>query len=393
MMSGAAYRSHGAQPLAAASSYVGFQPLLCGLACLLLAFAWQLFIVGSLDKSSWTALFNTGNQYAPPLSLQSEHITISDNSGYDAQFYHYVAHDPLLRQDLRHNFDNYPFRYSRILVPALAYLVALGIPDRIDTAYLAVVLAFVGLGGYCVSRYALAYGYPAATGLSFLFVPATLTSIETLVVDVALCALFAAWLTFREQGWRKAFLIMMLAPLVRETGAVLILAVAVGAILQRRWAGLATAIVASVPWLLWLVYVRLTAGPVEYAAHIPLSGTVDALNLAIVGIVRGSETRFVSALDLLATCGALLGIGLALGRTTHRTVPALAGALIAGIAIVQQAGGMWQNYHAMGRVVSPLILWLGMEGLANRRFALSVPAALMLPRFLFPVLARMLHAF
>ena len=49
--------------------------------------------------------------------------------------------------------DNPRLRWRRILVPALAWLCALGQSDFVDSAYFGVLLGFVFLGAYWLSRY------------------------------------------------------------------------------------------------------------------------------------------------------------------------------------------------------------------------------------------------
>ena len=50
--------------------------------------------------------------------------------------YRYLAHDPLLTGDAHHYIDNFGLRARRILVPALARLLAMGWQSSIDAAYI-----------------------------------------------------------------------------------------------------------------------------------------------------------------------------------------------------------------------------------------------------------------
>lgn len=60
--------------------------------------------------------------------------------------------------------------------------------------------------------------------LAFLLLPATLASAERLVLDGPLCALFAGYMKYAKLGrWKAMYAIATIAPLVRETG-ILILA-------------------------------------------------------------------------------------------------------------------------------------------------------------------------
>ena len=119
------------------------------LAATLAALAWQAATVHFNYGGNWTALFITGQMYGVPPTLASEHVYVVPNAGWDGQFYHVIAHDPLLRNSSSLRFlDFQRLRYRRILVPGLAYLLALGDQSRIDSAYRLVILGFVLLGCY-----------------------------------------------------------------------------------------------------------------------------------------------------------------------------------------------------------------------------------------------------
>ena len=67
--------------------------------------------------------------------------------------YHYAAHDPLIRTDIWRYMDDSRVRYRRILLPATAFVLALGQPSRIDTAYIVANSLFLILGAWWLSRY------------------------------------------------------------------------------------------------------------------------------------------------------------------------------------------------------------------------------------------------
>ena len=365
----------------------------CGLCCLLLAWTWQFFIVSKQGNGNWTVLFNTGNEFVPPSELVSEHIRVFDHTGYDGQFYHYVAHDPFMRNDWRRHFDFYSFRYGRALVPLMAYATALGRSQYIDAAYIAATLFFVGLGSYWVSIHAVRHGYHWATGLLFLLLPATLVSIENLTVDVALSALAAGLFVHQLTPMRSAALVM-LAPLVRETGAILLLASGAAAFVRRNWRAVVVVCAAAIPFVAWMAFVRVRGGPVEYPAQVtPFTGTLYALALTISQVAENTGRRLPAALELFALAGSIAAIGLGISRIRRTTVIDLGCVGFALLAVVQQHPDTWVNYHAYGRILSPLMLWLGMIGLSERKHILFLPAVLILPRLLFPSLARVANLF
>ncbi len=167
------------------------------LRCLVLAIVsvagvagWQALTVHYNFGGNWTALFYTGAAFHPvPPGLAAEHIYVFPNSaGYDGQIYHYLAHDPLFRRNFAAYVDEPRYRGRRILVPGLAFLLALGHDGGIDRAYLAVIWMCTGWGVYWLGRLAQVRGYPEWLGLGFVLTPAVLVSIDRLTVDVALAA-------------------------------------------------------------------------------------------------------------------------------------------------------------------------------------------------------------
>ena len=120
-------------------------------------------------QGNWTALFQTGPRRPTPPALEFENIyKFEKTRGYDGQFYHYVAHDPLLTKRFSKHVDDPRLRWRRILVPGLAFLAAGGQQRLVDTAYLSVTLCFVFLGTYWLARYCCLHRTHPAWGLGFL---------------------------------------------------------------------------------------------------------------------------------------------------------------------------------------------------------------------------------
>ena len=121
-----------------------------------------------------------------------------------------------------------------------------------DAAYIGVVLFWILLGVYWLGRYAVLEGHHPAWGLAFLLLPATLTSIDRMTADVALAALCVAFVLYsKERSSAGLYLVLLLAPLVRETGALLLAeqcAHDAAAIRWRRAAVFATAILPAAAW-------------------------------------------------------------------------------------------------------------------------------------------------
>ena len=100
-----------------------------------LVLLWQFLNVHYNYRDDWTALYDTGAFRRIPPAISNEQIYLFNGSpGYDGQFYHFIAHDPWMRHGTASYVDNPRLRWRRILVPALAWLAALGQPDYVDSA-------------------------------------------------------------------------------------------------------------------------------------------------------------------------------------------------------------------------------------------------------------------
>jgi hypothetical protein len=83
-------------------------------------FSWQAATVHFNYSGNWTALFMTGELYPPPPELAAHTYTFPASTGFDGQFYRYVAHAPWFGADSfragwARYFDSPRLRYERIL--------------------------------------------------------------------------------------------------------------------------------------------------------------------------------------------------------------------------------------------------------------------------------------
>ena len=350
-------------------------PLLCAVLCTVAAFGWQALKVHREFGGNWTGLFETGREFPPPPALAGEHILIvSDTTGYDGQFCHYIAHDPFFRRGLASAIDFPRQRYGRILVPLAAWLLAAGRQNWIDPAYHAVVLAFVFLGAWWSAR--------RGAVLLFLFLPATLLSIENSTIDVALLALCAGFVLLHDAPAWKLAPILALAPLVRETGALLIAAVVVAALLRKQWRRAALFALTALPWLawIWFVWAHTAAKPYPLAA-IPLSEAWSAF-LDVRSPLSGAGGVMLTILERTAVVGSVLAACLGLYQLRRPGPVTLACALFGLLGIVLQRPDVWVNYHAHARVLSPLYLLLNMSPAVHPVRVARASLVLIIPRFL-----------
>ncbi len=431
--------------------------LACAALAVTLAFAWQALEVRYNYGANWTGLFSFGERWPAPPSVTGRELYRFKGQGYDAQFYYYIAHDPLIRGDVKQYVDNPVLRWRRILAPAAARFLALGRADRILPTYILVVLASLFAGVFWLGRFFQQRDYSPWWGLAFLAVPAVAVSLDRMTVDIvlaALCVGFALLCTTVRQTERlriataagngapleirnpqsairnspvgrasdeaALYALLVLAPLARETGLALVAGIALFELVKKRFARAALAACCTLPWLAWAVFVRsrLWADATPWTFPVPFAGLVLRTLRPVQYAVTGHWLALAAALDYLA----VLGIWLALFFTARLAWKKQFGSLelacmvfAAGIAFISKAD-VWGDAYAFGRTMSPLLLWLALIGLDGRaggpassgkrpdRFAFSaalvLPLALTVPRIALqiatvsvPIARGLLHGF
>jgi hypothetical protein len=362
-------------------------PVAAASTAVVVALAWQSLTIHFNREGQWTALYCTGAALPVPPSLAAENVYRFPGTGYDGQFYHYLAHDPGLGPEVLQHLDDPRVRSRRILVPALAHALALGRSQWVDPAYLVVVLLFVFAGAYWSARLAVLEGWSAAFGVAFLLIPATLISLDRMTADVALAALSVAlWLYSRSVSWWRLFIVLALAPLVRETGLILVAAASLAAFLDRRPArgiGLGSA---ALPSLAWYAFVHSRTPGLPYpVSFVPLSGIITSLiHPALYADKLPMVARLDRATDALALLGVVTAFVLAWRPLRERRLGPgeLAGMLFAALGLVVQRVDHWGHVFDFGRVYSPLLVFLLADSLRTRRLVNLAPVLLMYPRIL-----------
>jgi hypothetical protein len=352
----------------------------------LLAFCWQFATVTLNYGGNWTALYCTGDHRPVPLALEGEEIYVfPDTSGFDGQFYHYIAHQPI-PGDLYDHVEAGRLRYRRILVPAMAYLLSFGRQDLVDAAYLVSGHLFLFLGIWWMGGLTSAAGLHRAWALLFLAVPASLIFVDRLTVDHALAAFTVAFVLYvsRHSSW-KLYTVLALAPLARELGLLLIAAYCAVCLFRRQWRLVAIFSTTAVPWFLWTGWLAATKGSDSFPTSlVPLGNLLHWLfhpptyptDIPLAGLVRAG--------DALALLGMLAAITLAAWLFVKRYFDpvAVAAVLFALLTVFLQRDDIWQTVYNYGRIFSPLLVLVLAGWLPQRRWLAVMPLALVLPRVL-----------
>lgn len=353
-------------------------------ACIVAA-AWLAINIAGAYDGDWSGLFYSGAEVTLPSSLEGHTRRVDDPTGYDGQFYHLLAHDPLMRRGFTDHIDNLSLRWRRIGVPALAYLLAAGNDDYIDYAFVTIQLAFLFLGTFWLARYAEQQDRHAAWGLAFLLVPAVLVSLDRMTVDLPLAALTAAFALYAASTNRRAlYAVLTVAPLVRETGIILTAGWFVHRALRRDWRAMALSAATAAPTIAWWGYVRSQTwadGTNWYGAY-PLSGIIER-TIAGSGIPPLSGWLETAAtLEEVANAGMWLAFALAGYLVWKRSTGylELTAILFAVFASMLGRLDIWTSAYAAGRTMSPLLLVLGLLALRGCSWVFAAPLLLMLPR-------------
>lgn len=349
-------------------------------AAALAVFAWQFAYVNVIYGGNWTSLFMVGAQFPPPAEVAAETF-VFPHSGYDGQFYRHIAHDLFFQKGYSKGFDDARFRCRRILVPAAAYLLAAGNKGWIDSSYIFVIDLSIFLGTYWCGRFLTANGRNAAGSLLFLLMPATLTSLDRMVVDVTLTALFAGFMAYSDRGSPvKLYLVVTLAALTRETGMFLVAAPVAAFVWQREWRKALWFATAALPTLSWYAFLSF---------HTPPSQAIQILSFPGIGLIQRIFTPrsfplesavkeiIFQAIDLAALVGfaasIVAGLRFAL-REGSKTV-GIGVALFASLGLVLGSLSLIEAY-AWARIVSPLLLYVALRCYTSQWYlGLAAPLA------------------
>lgn len=347
---------------------------------------WQEFIIHFRYGGMQSGLFYTSARRLIPPPLRSETYVSPDSTGYDGQFYRYVAHDPFFRRGFDSYIDDPRHRYGMILVPLMAWTLSGGQDRWIDRAYQLILVAWCALGVYWTCGWLALHGCPPEWGVPvFLLLPATLASLDRLLIDGPLCALFAGQMYYTRLGrWRALYVIALAAPLLRETGIFLLAGILAAAAVEKRWNRLVVFATAAVPALVWTLYVaaRTSRSGAVYIFVRPLTGLFIRLFTVVPYPGLDPSRRVVmQALDFLAIAGYILCFALAakwiwtFGTNGHDGVN-LTVAFFLLLGLLLGHPGHLLSAYGYARPLSPLILWVGLMALQWRRWGAVVPPLL-----------------
>jgi hypothetical protein len=352
----------------------------------LLGLSWQLLTVHYNYGGNLTALFCTGSTVPTPPSLDGEHIYVFPASGgYDGQSYHYVAHDPLCRSDIGRAVPDPMLRYRRILLPGMAYLAALGRQPWIDVSYVACNLGFLFVGSWWLALLLIRLRIHPWFAAFYVLAPASLISLDRLVVDLALTSLCLGFAVYAGSGpkW-KLYAVLVAAALCRESGFLLTAGYVLHMLGLRRFRlGLlfTTAILPAVAWNAYVV-LRIPGGPAfDLRYFIPLWGLIQSLWRPTAYPFGAITNAAIRAFDGLELAGLALAMALAF-RDLRKAFdePVRTACLLWAVFGLTLSEFVWTDPYAPARILSPLLLFLFLGSFPGGEKLGRLPLAMVVPR-------------
>jgi hypothetical protein len=358
-----------------------------------LALGWQWLIVEGYFAGQWSALFVAGDRMpqAPAAVAESTYL-FPHSFGYDGQFYHAMAHDPLDLRGTDRYLDAPHIRYPRILLPALSY--ALGRLIGVDRAYRTLELMFLFLGVCCTGAWATGRGKSAWWAALFVLVPGVFISLERQLVDLPLCALLTAAILSLDRAIDRScdklgWLALACMGLVREMGLVAIAGFALADARERRFARAAAWLTAALPGVLWTAYVILHIPQKSTAVttHIPILPILAALTHFRLYPFGAGLTLVLNVLDVVALAGLVLSyaLGLTFGlRDKGKAIVSSTGLVLALFGIVASGAGIvdYDEAYSFARQAGPLLTVQLFQAIDTGSMILLLPLAMILPRSL-----------
>jgi hypothetical protein len=215
------------------------------------------------------------------------------STGYDGQFFFYLAQDPLLQgkaarrdQVSAPHIDHVSYRYQRILLPVLGWLSSWGDPNVLEwTMPLINLIAVLG-SGFLLARFLARRGHSPWWSLVYMLSLGQMIGVVDDLSDPLAAGLFVAgvvwWLEEQEAPAIVAFTACLLA---RETYIVPVAIVCLVELVRRRraaWAWLLPPLI----WGAWELYVRFAVAQtpsklIAKPSPIPLLGAAHKLKLIL----------------------------------------------------------------------------------------------------------------
>ncbi len=269
-----------------------------------------------------------------------------------------VARDPFGNAATLHQFghgiDGTAYRFGRVLVPLLAWLLAAGQAAATTVTLPIVVAAGFGLSVAAAAELARRRGRPAALGLVVLAVPYTFAWVGTphLVSDPVVTGMVLTTYLLHLDGRARATRVgAALTALAREAAVLAFLPLAWHDVRRRGRVAVRDWLVTLLPYAIWCTWLHFRTGFFPFTD--PAPARRDALTLPFVGIIRMYDRSSAPAgptLVLVVAC-ATIGAAWYLARRV-RWFPVRDGALCLAALVLCYGTSVWGLWGEALRVMS-----------------------------------------
>lgn len=321
-----------------------------------------------LPGTGFTSLLSIGSRLdtkAVPQLQAVPHYVIEDSWGYDGTYYVQLALHPLLDEpkQLKDSIDNLPYRARRILPSWVAWGLGLG-----QAEWIVHVFAVLNVGVWLLLGWVLLRWLPPDSWCNLLrwggvmFSHGMCMSVRNSLADAPGLLLVALTVAAVERGRKPSAVVALGAALLTKETSLL----AGMALIPKRGSGpgawaraLGWGVLAVVPFVAWLSYVRWKAGPNSDAGlgnfARPLAGLAEKIGVVLGEIAAGKTApEFIGS--LLVVIALVTQAAFLLLRREPEKPWWRVGACFAGLMLCV-AQPVWEGYPgAATRVLLPMML-------------------------------------
>jgi hypothetical protein len=232
--------------------------------------------------------FVTQSHASQAIQIDPQYHYLANRHGYDGQFYYFIAVDPL-KARYYVDWNSYgeqaaAYRYSRILYPMVARVLALGRTSWVPATLLLVNLLGIGLGTLAIAAWLRRFSLSPWLALLYTLYPGVALGVQRDLADPLAYSLVAVAVYQLYFGGRyrlsSAGMIFALAALTREATLLVPLIYGLWLLAHREVRdGVVLGLMATVPLLLWRAWLIVWLGSAgmsrKVAPVLPFTGLFD----------------------------------------------------------------------------------------------------------------------
>lgn len=222
-------------------------------------------------------------------------------SGYDAQFFYYIAYDPFLLRfkdeprKYRVLTDEPRYRYERIAFPLLTKLVSLDRPEFYPQAMMVLILLSHFLGAFFLLKIVQFFGQSPFWALSYILVPGYQLSLARALPESLAMAFTLAGLYFYLKGKTlKPSFLFSISLLTRETAALAVFPLVLWEFFKKKnWRKALVLSLSFLPLIGWKFY--LTIRLFDFCGWTTIFFGSDNLSFPFSGIIELYKRAFAQS--------------------------------------------------------------------------------------------------